>query len=93
MMTDWTFTVQDIITLAAIVGAITVVWNWGKKPFDAMTKIQRDVEKIGEKIDDVQADQQKQGDMVYQLLKHAATNNNTGEMQRALDEYNEYFRH
>ena len=92
-MTDWTFTVQDIITLAAIVGAITVVWNWGKKPFDAMTKIQRDVEKIGEKIDDVQADQQKQGDMVYQLLKHAATNNNTGEMQRALDEYNEYFRH
>lgn len=92
-MTDWTFTVQDIITLAAIIGAITVVWNWGKKPFEAMTKIQRDVEKIGEKVDDIQQDQQKQGDMVYQLLKHAATNNNTGEMERALDEYNEYFRH
>ena len=70
-----------------------MVWNWGKKPFEAMTKIQRDVEKIGEKVDDIQQDQQKQGDMVYQLLKHAATNNNTGEMERALDEYNEYFRH
>ena len=58
-----------------------------------MTKIQREVEKIGEKVDDIQQDQQKQGDMVYQLLKHAATNNNTGEMERALDEYNEYFRH
>ena len=92
-MSDWVLTVQDVITLAAIIGAITVVWNWGKKPFEAMKQIQRDIEKIGEKIDDVQADQQKQGDMVYQLLKHAATNNNTGEMQRALDEYNEYFRH
>ena len=92
-MSEWTITVQDIITLAAIIGAINVVWNWGKKPFEAMTKIQRDVEKIGEKVDDIQQDQQKQGDMVYQLLKHAATNNNTGEMERALDEYNEYFRH
>ena len=92
-MSEWTVTVQDIITLAAIIGAITVVWKWGKKPFEAMTKIQRDVEKIGEKVDDIQQDQQKQGDMVYQLLKHAATNNNTGEMERALDEYNEYFRH
>ena len=92
-MSEWVFTAQDLITLAAIIGAITVVWNFGKKPVDAMRQIQNDVTKIGEKVDDIQQDQQKQGDMVYQLLKHAATNNNTGEMQRALDEYNEYFRH
>lgn len=92
-MGDWVFTAQDLITLAAIIGAIGVVWNFGKKPVEAMRQIQSDLTKISEKVDDIQQDQQKQGDMVYQLLKHAATNNNTGEMQRALDEYNEYFRH
>ena len=92
-MSEWVFTVQDLLTLAAIVGALGVLWNVGKKPIEAMKQIQADVTKIGEKVDDIQQDQQKQGDMVYQLLKHAATNNNTGEMQRALDEYNEYFRH
>lgn len=92
-MSDWVFTAQDLITLAAIIGAITVVWNFGKKPVEAMKQIQNDVAKIGEKVEDIQQDQQKQGDMVYQLLKHAATNNNNGEMQRALDEYNAYFRH
>jgi GTP cyclohydrolase III len=92
-MNEWVISTQDIITLAAIIGAITVVWNFGKKPFDAIKKISTDVESIGSKVDKIQQDQQKQGDMVYQLLSHAATNNNTGEMRRALDEYNEYFRH
>ena len=92
-MNEWVISAQDIITLAAIIGAITVVWSFGKKPFDAIKKISTDVESIGNKVDKIQQDQQKQGDMVYQLLSHAATNNNTGEMQRALDEYNEYFRH
>ena len=32
-MSEWTVTVQDVITLAAIIGAITVVWNWGEKAF------------------------------------------------------------
>ena len=34
-----------------------------------------------------------QGDMVYQLLSHAATNNNSGGMRDALDKYNAYYRH
>ena len=92
-MNEWVVSAQDIITLASIIGAIAVVWNFGKKPFDAIKKISTDVESIGKKVDKIQQDQQKQGDMVYQLLSHAATNNNTGEMRRALDEYNEYFRH
>ena len=92
-MSDWAFTAQDIITLAAIIGAISVVWKFGKKPFDDIEEIKTSLGKITEAVADIKADGQKQGDMVYQLLNHAATNNNTGEMRRALDEYNAYFRH
>ena len=55
-MSDWVFTAQDLITLAAIIGAITVVWNFGKKPVEAMKQIQNDVAKIGEKVEDIQQD-------------------------------------
>lgn len=92
-MNEWVVSVNDVITLAAIIGAIGVIWQFGKKPFETMKKISTDLDGLGKKVDSIKADTQKQGDMVYQLLSHAATNNNTGEMQRALNEYNEYFRH
>lgn len=33
-----------------------------------------------------------QGDMIYAMLSHMATNNNTGGMQNALDKYNSFYR-
>lgn len=92
-MSDWVISIQDIITLAAIVGAISAIYAVASKPFKTMREVKDSLTDISETIEDISEDQKKQGDMVYQLLKHAATNNNTGEMQRALDEYNEYFRH
>lgn len=88
-----TITSDQIILLAAIIGAIGVIVGVIRKPFDALRDIKKSLDEMSEQIEDISEDQKKQGDMVYQLLKHAATNNNTGEMQRALDEYNEYFRH
>ena len=36
---------------------------------------------------------EKNGDMIYQMLDHLATNNNSGGMKKALDDYNKFFRH
>lgn len=45
------------------------------------------------KIDSLKEDNKKNGDMIYQMLDHLATNNNSGGMKKALDEYNSYYRH
>lgn len=92
-MSEWTISAQDIITLAAILAAVGGIYAVVSKPFKAMHDVKESLQKITEKVDNISEDQKMQGDMIYQLLSHAATNNNTGEMQRALNQYNEYFRH
>jgi len=88
-----TITAEMIITASALLGALAVIYGFASKPFKLMKEVQDSLKEITETVEEISEDQKKQGDMVYQLLKHAATSNNTGEMQRALDEYNEYFRH
>ncbi len=44
----------------------------------------KDQERMSDRLDML-------SDMTYQLLSHAATNNNTGGMQTALDKYVKYF--
>ena len=92
-MSDLVITVQDLITLAAIIAAVSAIYAVASKPFKSMHDVKDSLEKITETVTDISDDQKMQGDMIYQLLSHAATNNNTGEMQRALNQYNEYFRH
>lgn len=92
-MSEMTISVQDIITLAAIIAAVGGIYAVVSKPFKAMHDVKDSLEKITETVEDISEDQKMQGDMIYQLLSHAATNNNTGEMQRALNQYNEYYRH
>lgn len=84
-MSEWTVTVQDIITLAAIIGAITVVWNWGKKPFDLMQKIYKVTTRTAKQV-------KLHGDMISELLDHAITNNNTGRMSEIKKKYDETYR-
>lgn len=88
-----TITSEQIIGIAGLIGAIAVIWGVVSKPFKAVKEIKESVDKLTESMDKFGKTQQMQGDMVYQLLDHAATNNNTGEMQRALQQYNAYFRH
>ena len=92
-MNEWTISVQDIITIASIIAAIGAIYAVASKPFKAMHDVKDNLDKISETVEEISEDQKMQGDMIYQLLSHAATNNNTGEMQRALNQYNEYFRH
>lgn len=90
---DITITTQQLIALAAVISAVGVIWGVASKPFKAMKDISDRLSKMEEKLSKLSRSVEIQGDMVYQLLDHAATNNNTGEMQRCLDQYNATFRH
>lgn len=68
-------------------GAVLVIVNAMKKVIENALKPTND------KIDELRENDNKNGDMIYQILDHLATKNNTGEMKRALNEYNEFFRH
>lgn len=88
-----TISTDQIILIAAVLGAVGVIVGIVRKPFDAINELKKSVDKLTDNVNDLQDDLRMNGDMVYQLLNHASTNNNTGEMQRALNQYNEYFRH
>ena len=55
--------------------------------------IGKDIKDIKNDIAELKSNDSKNGDMIYVMLDHLATNNNSGEMKRALDEYNNHFRH
>lgn len=88
-----TITVEDILTIAGIIGAIGVIYTAISKPFKAVREVKESIDKLTESMDDIKETVDMQGDMIYQLLDHASTNNNTGGMQEALNKYNEFFRH
>lgn len=90
---DITITSQQIIAVAALIGAVTAIWAVVSKPFKAVREISERLEKLDGKISALSKSVETQGDMVYQLLDHAATNNNTGEMKRALADYSAAYRH
>ncbi len=48
--------------------------------------------RLDDAIDKLQESTDIQGDMIYAMLSHMATNNNTGGMQSALDKYNSFYR-
>lgn len=92
-MSDLVISANDIITLSALIGAIVAIVTVLAKPFKAINDLKQSVDKLSESVSDMKDDLAMNGDMVYQLLSHASTNNNTGGMQQALDKYNEYYRH
>ena len=90
---DFTITAQEILSFAALIGAVGTIWAVVSKPFKELKSINDRLDKLDAKMVTISRAVEIQGDMVYQLLDHAATNNNTGEMQRALNQYNATFRH
>ena len=91
-MSEWVISVQDIITLSAIVAAIGVIWTFGKKPFDEMREINNSLDTLKEDMGELKSSVRLHGDMIYAILDHEATNNNTGGMKDALDKYNDAIR-
>ena len=84
---------SDTVIVALISGVVSLVVNIGSKWLDRKNGLQKDIEEIKSGVKGLQDGNQMNSDMIYQILDHLATNNNTGEMKRALDDYNAHFRH
>lgn len=85
---------MDNTTVIALITAVctmlsTIISKW----IDSKSGMSKDIKEIKSDVEALKSNDEKNGDMIYQVLKHLATNNNSGQMQRALDEYNDYFRH
>lgn len=81
------------VLIALISGICTLLSTVLSKYIDYKSGMAKDVKDIKEDISDLKKNDEVNGDMIYQMLDHLASNNNTGQMKRALDEYNGYFRH
>lgn len=97
-------TLKDILYIIAAITAVVSFYKLVKKPFDSiedsLKKIEKqneenkkEIEGLREDFRGIQKDVTNHGDMIYQMLDHMATDNNTGNMKRCLDAYNEYNRH
>lgn len=83
---------SDTVLVALISGVVSLVINFGSKWLDSKNGVAKDIAEIKESLTDLKRNDTVYGDMVYQMLDHMATSNNTGEMKRALDQYNAFFR-
>lgn len=81
------------VLIALISGICTLLSTVLSKYIDYKSGMAKDVKDIKEDISDLKKNDEVNGDMIYQMLDHLASNNNSGQMKRALDEYNGYFRH
>lgn len=88
---------MENITLGQVQSVLLFVIAFGGAVITIVTAMKKIIENAlkptNEKIDDLRENDHKNGDMIYQILDHLASNNNTGEMKRALNDYNKFFRH
>ena len=84
---------SDTVIVAIISGAVSLIINVGTKWLDHRSGLTKDIKEIKEDVKDLKDKNLMNSDMVYQILDHLATSNNSGEMKRALNEYNAHFRH
>ena len=84
---------SEAMTIAMIGAVVSLCTAVIPKMLDNHYGIGKDIKDIKKDVTELKGNDKANGDMIYQMLKHLATNNNTGEMQRALDEYNKHFRH
>lgn len=84
---------SDGVIIALISGVVTIATNVGFRWIDSKSGMKKDLADIKADVSDLKSNNQINGDMIYQMLDHLSTNNNTGEMSRALKQYNDFFRH
>lgn len=63
-----------------------------KRILELLDNDKKHLEKLDDTIERLTEATDIQGDMIYAMLSHMATNNNTGGMQSALDKYNSFYR-
>lgn len=77
-------TIGVVVVILSFVEYICKKWN---------SAIDSKLKSMIEKQETMQKDINMLSDVCYQMLDHMATENNTGGMKKALDDYNKYNRH
>lgn len=84
---------SEAMTIALMGGVVSLCTAIVPKLIDKYYGMGKDIKEIKSDVTTLKENDQKNGDMIYTMLSHMATGNESGEMKRALNEYNEYFRH
>ena len=70
--------------VALALGTITVIWTF-------YTKVVKTInDSLDKKLSPIKRDVEMLSEVTYEMLDHMATNNNTGNMKKALDKYVQY---
>lgn len=80
-------TMSDVVIVAIITGCCSLLAALIPMIVNAKSAIHKKVDKIAADLETVKTQQDETSDIVYQMLDHMATNNNTGNMKRCLDAY------
>lgn len=89
---------NGLLFIVAFGGAVWTIIQAVKKIIvsalkDSLKPMQDKIEKIEKNMESLEENDKQNGDMIYQMLDHMASNNNSGGMKQALNEYNAYYRH
>ena len=60
---------------------------------ESLMPIQNQLNEMEKNIKVLEQNDKQKADMIYQMLDHMASNNNSGGMKKALNDYNAYYRH
>lgn len=60
---------------------------------ESLKPMQEQLNTLEDNIKTLEQNDKQNGDMIYQMLDHMASNNNSGGMKQALNDYNAYYRH
>ena len=83
---------NEAMTIALIGAAASICTAVIPKLIDHKYGIGKDIGEIKKDVSELKSNDATNGDMIYQILDHLATNNNSGGMKAALDKYNKHFR-
>lgn len=84
---------DSAVLITLISGICTLLSTVLSKWIDSKSGVAKDIKEIKEDTSTLKKNDEINGDMIYQMLDHLATNNNTGGMKKALDQFNAYYRH
>ncbi len=81
---------SDAVAIAIVSGIVSLLVAIVPKIIDAKIGNGKKIEQISDDVETLKADVKMITDVNYTVLKHLATNNNTGNIQRCLDAYWKY---
>ena len=84
---------SEAMTIALIGAIVSLGTAIIPKLIDNHYGMGKDIKEIKTDVAMLKKDTMMNSDMIYQMLDHLSTNNNSGGMKSALDKYNEYYRH